>query len=283
MHTSRSRKRSKSWTPKLLIVLGSCALVWLLFSFTAPFFIRANRGVIHSEIARIQTLPKAERQAAYIRLLHATGNDQEVSRALADSYKQSGDYKKAGETYLAARPTLRVEAAMVYIEAYDFPRAQEVLEVEKGQGTDIKILKAQTTLNINQDTGICQEIRQLAASDSLNQRAKDLNRACEIIQQTPTNQSDIYTLPTLGAPLQAKRNIEAKGSKSSSDYLLLAKISHRQGDYAAAQASLRAGFEATPYDRSFLLTAKDLLTTAQGTDQALTTAIQKNLDILPSQ
>ncbi|MCC7543392.1 hypothetical protein IT415_01630 [bacterium] len=282
MHATRSRKHSKSWNPKLLIVIGSCALAWFIFSFTVPFLIRANRGVIRAEITRIQALPEAEQEGAYIRLLRATGNDQEVSRALADSYKAGGQYKRAGETYVAARPALRVEAAQAYIQGYDFSRAQEVLRDEKGRGADVQILKTQATLNIEQNTNICAEIRQNAANTQ-SQRAKDLNQACEIIQQKIIDQSGIYKLPTLGAPLQAKRLLESKTTKSSSDYLLLATISYRQGDYSSMQNSLRAGLEATPYDRGYLTSATDLLTATQGSDQELIAAIQKNLDILPSQ
>ena len=279
MTTIRSRKRSKGWTPKLLIGLGIIALACILFVTLAPYIIRANRGVIRAEISRIQALPSDQQELAFIKLVRATGADQEVSRALAEKYKSENNYAQAGETYLAARPSLVVNAAASFATAYDFDKVKTLLTQKNIQGSDADALLAQAQLNTNDYRQECKNIQQLAGAEL----GENLKQACKILDSPNITGEQLYSLVELGAPLQTKRLLDARTQKSNADYLLLAKISMRQGDTRVGQEYIRKGLAATPYDRDFLKGSLELLQDKQGSDKSLIDELDKYLKVLPNQ
>ncbi len=279
MHTTRSSKHSKSWTPKLLISLGGFALILLLLIILGPLILRANRAVLRAEISRIQTLPTNQQEFAYIKLVRATGADQEVSRALADWYTSQNNFAQAGKTYLAAQPSLVVEAAASFATLYDFDRVKTLLVQNKVQGSDADALLAQAKLNTGDSSQECKNIQQLTGSNL----AERLKQACDILDMPNKSSEQVYSLVPLSAPLQTKRLLDQQAQKSSSDLLLLARISMRQGDLQTSQEYIRKGLTATPYDRDFLKGSLELLQNKQGSDTALMNLFNQQIDILPSQ
>ena len=281
MHTTRSRKRSKSWTPKLLIGLGGIVLVWLVISVSAAYIIRANREVISTEISRIASLPEADRQVALQKLVVATGHDQQASRALADYYISRGDYQLAAEAYLAAQPELRVESAQAYAQAYNFKKTYDLLNIDTSaaKGDDWRALKQRASLNLNpNDLKACDEISTKSAFDTLRD-------ACTILKNQQADTKDIYRLVELGFPLVAASKLESQKATSSTDYILIAQIYARKGDTDKAVSTLEAGFTLIPYDKQVLTEALRTLKQAKKSTEAdeLQKQIDSNLNILTPQ
>lgn len=279
MTTTRSHKHSKTSRHKLLIGFGCIIIAGLLLSLASPYIIRANRGVIRSEISRIQALDVGMQEREFIMLVRATGADQEVSRALADWYLKQKNYLKAGEALLAANPSLKVEAAQVFASIYDFQRVLTILTPLTQQSNESVALLAQARMNTGNFTHECKDTARLNQAGL----GKNLVQACEILMNQQPSTEQIYSLVTLGAPLQAKHMLDQRSIKSQSDYLVLARISARQGDTQATHEYIRRGLASTPYDRMFITSSIEILQTLQKGDQSLLDSLKKQLEILPSQ
>ena len=281
MPTTPSTKQSKISTPKPIIWLGVGVLAWLLLSVAASYIIRANRGVISSEIARIKSLPQSEQQAALQKLVIATGNDQEASRALANYYISRGDYALGASAYLAAQPELRLEAAQAYAKAYDFQKVSDLrrIDTKSTKGDEWQVLQQTATLNLNPtDLGICENIGQQSAFDALR-------NACDVLKNSQSSKEDVYALVDNGFPLVAANRLESQKAKSSTDYLLIAQIYARKGETDRDLSTLEAGFQAVPYDKLFLTESKLILEQLGGGDSIarLKEKVRMNLSLLPSQ
>lgn len=250
------------------------ATILLLGLITSSALHNAD-NVIQKRVDLVTKKPIGEREKELKSLSLITQQNRIVQRALANHYKAIGKGDLAAAAYANARPALLQEASTAALESYNFSLAETYLNKmpESKTAGEWKLKLAIAQLNLGENSLVCN------SSD----QAPDIQKACTLLKQTNISREQAYTLISLGIPMQAEKILANNQSKSNDDYITLASISQKQGEFEEAIRWLSDGFRqdqfAKPLLESILVICKERLAENTSCDE-LSHSAEKNLSLL---